>query len=256
MVDETIQRKSPLALYKQIAQTLVERIFSGELPPLSQLPTETELMREFQVSRITVRHAIDQLISDRLVVRKQGKGTFVRGGLETGRQEDLRGIYEALAATGVEPVTRLLSFQKGGVAPPALSALSAAKPDMELIFFERLYINNGAPFGVLRTWFYAPKDMIDWIAAENNTIYALLGRKLKLDVARAELSVSAENAVDLAKLLQCEPEAALLRMDRTSYGADGTAREYTNFFILAEGYHFDFGVRGSLPLSTKVCVRD
>jgi GntR family transcriptional regulator len=70
-----IQRPKPLAL--QISNALRERIQTKTYSPGSQMPTETELMEEFGVSRTTIRIAMASLVHEHLVVRKQGQGTFV-----------------------------------------------------------------------------------------------------------------------------------------------------------------------------------
>ncbi len=67
--------KTPL--YKQIQQAIKTKISSGELRPKDRIPSEQELMDEFMVSKITVKNALAALVDERLVVRIQGKGTFV-----------------------------------------------------------------------------------------------------------------------------------------------------------------------------------
>ena len=69
------QRVVPL--YYQVQHTLTARIRSGEYPPGSQLPSESELSRTLSVSRVTVREALRALTDEKLVVKSQGKGTFV-----------------------------------------------------------------------------------------------------------------------------------------------------------------------------------
>jgi len=64
-------------LYRQIKDLLVESLRRGEWMPGAAIPSETELANRFQVSQGTVRKAIDELASENLLVRRQGKGTFV-----------------------------------------------------------------------------------------------------------------------------------------------------------------------------------
>lgn len=70
------------ALYKQIGQHIKEKIVSGKLRPTDRIPSEQELMDEFKVSKITVKNALSELADEGLVVRIQGKGTFVAADLE------------------------------------------------------------------------------------------------------------------------------------------------------------------------------
>lgn len=69
---------SDRAAYRQIADELRQRIHSGRLTPGSKLPTETELMDEFAVSRVVARLAVGVLRTEGLIYSRQGKGTFVR----------------------------------------------------------------------------------------------------------------------------------------------------------------------------------
>lgn len=72
-----INRTSILPLYYQLAQNLRKQIHSGELPPGSCLPSERDLMVEYRLSRNTVRHAMEVLDHEGLIVRDHGHGTFV-----------------------------------------------------------------------------------------------------------------------------------------------------------------------------------
>src|SRR5579871_546231 len=69
------QRVAPL--YYQVQHTIAQRISRGEYPPGSQLPSESELSRELGVSRVTVREALRVLAQENLLVKAQGRGTFV-----------------------------------------------------------------------------------------------------------------------------------------------------------------------------------
>ena len=72
-----LNRASPEPLYRQLAQHLESAIRSGALKPGDRLESEELLVRRFAVSRITVRLAVDELVRKQLIVRQQGKGTFV-----------------------------------------------------------------------------------------------------------------------------------------------------------------------------------
>ena len=70
-----LQRESATSLYEQIADRLRQHVSAGEAG--GQLPTEEALMRMFDVSRSTVRKAVQRLVNEAVLVRRQGKGTFV-----------------------------------------------------------------------------------------------------------------------------------------------------------------------------------
>ncbi|MEC0128423.1 GntR family transcriptional regulator [Paenibacillus pabuli] len=71
-----------LALYKQIREDIIQKIKSGQLRPTDRIPSEQELMDEFRVSKITVRNALTLLADEGLIIRVQGKGSFVSSSLD------------------------------------------------------------------------------------------------------------------------------------------------------------------------------
>lgn len=77
--------KKDIPLYVQLEQILKSQIMTGELLPEKRIPTEKELAEIYQVSSITARQAIMRLVQEGLLIRKQGKGTFVRKGLKNAK---------------------------------------------------------------------------------------------------------------------------------------------------------------------------
>lgn len=75
--EELVRRHDGVALWRQIATTLQERIGAGTYPPGKQLPTEGELSRRFAVNRHTVRRALEELSRGGLIRIEQGRGSFV-----------------------------------------------------------------------------------------------------------------------------------------------------------------------------------
>ena len=94
--------ESPLPLYHQLADLLLQRIRSGLYPPGSRIPSEPELVRSFRIGRPTVRQATDLLVRRHCLERRRGSGTFV---VEPPGQVDLFSLAGTLA-----------SFERGGVA--------------------------------------------------------------------------------------------------------------------------------------------
>jgi Transcriptional regulators len=72
-----VKKKSGLFKYERIERNVIDRICSGELRPGDLVKSEVDMMREFQVSQMTVKTAMNRLADEGLVVRIQGKGTFV-----------------------------------------------------------------------------------------------------------------------------------------------------------------------------------
>ncbi len=103
-----IDPNSVTPMYKQVLKILSDRITSGQLKPGDKLPSETALMSEFGVSRITVRAAIIELAEDGILVRSQGKGTFVATPKSTYKANDTIGFSHSCRLAGKVPSSRLI----------------------------------------------------------------------------------------------------------------------------------------------------
>ncbi|GAM60931.1 transcriptional regulator [Vibrio ishigakensis] len=97
--------------YLQIADTLIERISSGELPAGSMLPTEGELQQEFDVSRVTIRKAMQKLVEKDLLFRQRGSGTYVKAPKAQHNALQLSGFVEEVSAQGKTPSSKIITFE-------------------------------------------------------------------------------------------------------------------------------------------------
>jgi GntR family transcriptional regulator len=120
-----LERTSPRALYRQIADAIERDVRARRYPALGRLPSELELMRRFAVSRATVRQAIDLLVAKGLLIRKQGKGTFLRGPEMAHELRALTGIYDVLASAGLPLELELLGFGPAAAPEPPGAFLAA-----------------------------------------------------------------------------------------------------------------------------------
>ncbi len=101
--------QSPIPLYHQLADILVEAIRSGDYPPGSRIPSEPQLVKDYGIGRPTVRQAIDLLVRRGMLSRRRGSGTYVR---EPGQEVDLfslAGTSSAFQKKGIDVDVRLLT---------------------------------------------------------------------------------------------------------------------------------------------------
>ena len=246
-----LRRDSHVAMHRQLAQQLREAIGAGKYRPGDRLPTEPELAARHGVSRITARQAVMQLVRDALVVRKQGKGTFVAEPPVHHDLVDLRGIYDALVARGVNPTTELLDY--GEVAPPANVAERLRAGNRKVLQWQRLYLRRGEPFAV--SWAYlspaVTKMPRELVAA--HTTYPLFESFMRLKISYADLSVRARAATpELRKLLKLRAGAPLIALERVSYLASGAPAEFTLYCANADNYEFALRVRGKVPITPSM----
>ena len=98
---------SPVPLYSQLKELLRGRILDGVYPPLSRMPSENELGKAFDVSRITVRQALGDLQKEGLIFKIHGKGTFVARPKAFQNVSTLQGLGESMTQMGYEVINRL-----------------------------------------------------------------------------------------------------------------------------------------------------
>ena len=134
-------------LYKQLAQAIQRSIQSGEYPEGSRLPSEQELSELYHVSRITVRTALKELADAELVIRKQGKGTFV-GKKKFKRNLSLATSFsEACRDMGRVPGAKLL-FSGMEPATEADCAALQLSPGDKVVCLRRLRYADSVPVSV------------------------------------------------------------------------------------------------------------
>jgi len=106
-----INPSSIIPLYKQVSHILTNELQNGVLKVGDKIPSELVLMDIYGVSRITIRAAIAELVDDGLLVRSQGKGTFVAPKKSSGFANDITGLAEACQRAGRKSHTKLLSIE-------------------------------------------------------------------------------------------------------------------------------------------------
>ena len=104
-----LNSQSPIPLYHQLAEILMEGIRNGDYPPGSRIPSEPKLANEYGIGRPTVRQAIDVLVRKHLLSRRRGSGTYVRAPKEEIDLFSLAGTSSAFHKKGIAVKIELLS---------------------------------------------------------------------------------------------------------------------------------------------------
>lgn len=228
--------------YAAIGEALRHGIMRGQFPSGSQLPSESELMSQFAVSRVTVRLALDALRSAGLVESRQGKGYFVRAVRAVHDLARLQGFGELMEAAGVEAHSVVLGI---GERPAGIDAQKALGLDRNapVVAIERVRIGGGVPLSYDVSYF--PVDIGRRLMAldlAHADIFALLEHELGIDLGFADLmlEVAAADAV-LARHLKVAEGNPLLRISRVTF--DSRRRPVDFEYLYARPDAFQFRVR-------------
>lgn len=143
MVEQLIEPRTRLPLYEQLRSELRDRIERGVYRPGDLFPSETELMAEHSMSRITVRRAIAELQREGLVTTRQGAGTYVSDPARAGAQ-CLLSFTSVVLREGREPGARLLSMTTEP-GPTDVAAQLGLSGDTEFVHIKRLRTVDGEP---------------------------------------------------------------------------------------------------------------
>ena len=248
----SLRRESLQALYMQLAEHLEREIVAGRHPPLARLPSEQQLMAMHEVSRVTVRQAIGQLVSKKLVEVKQGKGVFVVGPVVQHGLDSLTGFYDSLIEQGHRPTTRLLSFGPAGAAERSATVFEDAANGVPMSL-SRLYLLRGKPFAVAHGLLPPYAARVTRAQANTHTIYGILRDLLGVEVARADIGIRARAVPQwIREPLKLRSGQPVLVMERVSRAPSGEPVEHSFFYIVPETYEFRLGVRGPLQISSAI----
>ncbi len=194
-------------LYIQLMNDLEEKIKNKVFQPGEKLKTETEIAKEYGVSLITVRNAVTKLIKKGLVVRKQGKGTFVTQPKFTKNIKSLQGFSDMCKQIGVIPGAKTL--ENNLIYPEEkISKKLKLSSDEQVIYISRLRYADNEPVVIEKNYF--PSKFISLLTENlnDNSLFHILKEKLNVEVS------SSIKKIELCKATK--EEAELLNIKKNS----------------------------------------
>lgn len=216
MRQDFFDRESGIPVYRQLADYIRKQISSGEYRPGDVLPSETDYIRDFNVSRTTVRLAFGLITNAGMVRREQGRGTIVVPQVRT-QLPLLSSFTEEATRYGRKPGVVLLEKRIEQITHNAALALSLPA-DSQVLKVERLRIVDGEPIGLSISWLnnvHFPK-LVDLDYA-SLSLYSLFETEIG-PIRSARENIRAELAEDTeAHKLKIQKGDPVLRMLRTTY---------------------------------------
>lgn len=148
-----IDKNSPVPLYYQLYNILLNDIRSGVLQPGDMLPTEVSLMEKYDLSRSTVRQAMSDLVHKGYVVREKSKGTFVKDINATLSYKDrVKGFGQFSRQDGRKEFTNKVLVQKVITVPSYIVEYLKVKPTKEVFYLKRVRSVDGIPVVYAEDW--------------------------------------------------------------------------------------------------------
>ena len=233
----------PKTKFEKVAQSLVERIQQGIYSNMQRLPSEYQLADEYGVSRLTVRKAIERLVTAKILVKDPGKGTYIMSTnssnkVESGRM-GLQSFTEAAETYGKQSRTQVLDYQ------PLI------QPDQRVE--EKLNLRNNPQPEVdelvrLRFWDDDPMTIEDIVILHKyvanhqkndfkHSLFQILAETVEIAYSNEEIEAIKVDE-KLAKLLHVQEGDPILCVHSLTYTADGQPIFYDTSYYRADKYTF------------------
>ena len=240
MIDKAHNSPNYRPLYDQIKVLLTQRLISGEWRPGDMIPSEIDLAGRYKVSQGTVRKAIDSLAGENILIRRQGKGTFVATHNEDGIK--LR-FLRLTAANGQKEALQneLISCIKSK-ADNQIAKILEIKAGAALIEIKRLLTFSGRPLIYDHVIIpAAPFKGLNGTRVEENqgSLYSMYETEYGIRMIRAEERLTAVAAnKDVAEALGLKQGAPLLSIERVSYTYGDKPMEWRLGLCLTDDHHY------------------
>ncbi|MDR2092220.1 MAG: GntR family transcriptional regulator [Azoarcus sp.] len=227
-------------LYRQIKALILQALEVGEWRPGQVIPSEQELAVRFNVSQGTVRKAIDEMAADNILVRKQGKGTYVAS------HNDPRQMYRFLRLVPEEgnlthPKSVPIDCWRAKAGQEA-ARLLAISPGTPIIILRRVLKFEQKP--IVADEIYLPEEIfqgldLEMLQAWNSSLYSLFETRFGLRMIRAQERIRAVAADrDAVALLQVEEGTPLLSVERVTYTYDDKPVEWRRGVYSTAGHYY------------------
>ncbi|KAF0507298.1 UTRA domain-containing protein [Pediococcus pentosaceus] len=225
-----------IPLYKSIYFDLLDKISNGTYEKGSQLPSETRLQEHYDVSRVTIRHAIELLEAENYVTKGSGSGTFVRN---TKNNLQLNG----LTSFSKENINHAMSSQfikfRRIIPDNKLVNLLKLSPKEKITRHDRIRIVDGIPVGFQRI--YVPDKIVTLeesdVNSETFSLYSLF-EKNNIQIKGADEVIDAVTSEKIANLLETQSTSPLIYVERYTKDTENRLIEFAQIYYRADKYQY------------------
>jgi len=236
-----LQFNSPESLHTQLKQKLKKKIYKGVYQ--KKIPSERELMEEYNVSRTTVRFAVSSLVSEGVLTKSHGRGTFI----STTPVQDWLGTFqsftETIKKTGKTPGSQLLF--KGVIHD--FTKVESRLGIKKIYLIERLRFADQIPIAIEKHYF--PENIgkkLEKYDLDTAVIYDLLEKELGLSLWRAKQSITSSIVMENdAKNLNISNRSSVLMSERIIFDSKGHPIEFLNSIFRPDMFSYNVEMKRS-----------
>jgi len=233
-----IDRSKPEPLYYQVKNQILRKIEHGDYIVNERIPSENELVKIYDVSTITVRKALLQLVQEGILYRIQGKGTYVAEP-KVKRSVNLLSFTQEMIEKGMTPATKLVRFANEEV-DEKIAEILKLPVGSQVWVFERIRFADEQPMAYQRS--ILPGKMFPGLNRQlleaSQSLYGVLFEQYKTEIHRAEEEYNAVSIRDsvIADELGVMVGDTVFLVKRTSYTKQGEAFEYAVSMLRGDRY--------------------
>lgn len=236
----TIDRNSVIPIYFQVKEYLRSEIQTGRYRPNELIPSERELSEEFEINRLTVRQAINELVQEGLLYRQRGVGTFVSTPKIEQPLTRLTSFSTDMLSRGIVPGAQVVSSSIIKASKPVAGQLMI-EPDSDVLELVRVRTANGEPMALEKSYMiYDRVKPLHGINMENMSLYRVLEDVCGIRLVKAIQTIEVASPYpDEAGILEISQHDAVMLVERTTYedGADKPL-EYVKSLYRGDRYKF------------------
>ncbi len=227
-----------IPLYVQTKEAIKQKIDEKVYRPGSILPTESELCEVFQVSRVTIRKAVGELLDEGVLVRGYARRLMVKDVvLSRGIGNELNSLQEELEQRGKKCFSYILTFEVEDISPELAEAMNLPE-ESKVIHIERLRYADDIPLCYQKLYLnYELCKDLDEKLIRTHSLYSTLENDLNIKIYKAEQSVTATVAsYKVAAMLELPNRESIILITRRGYTDQEICFEYSETQYVASRY--------------------
>lgn len=236
----SLDKNSVIPIYHQLKTLLKEKIDKGVWVADEMISSERELSEELEISRMTVRHAINELVQEGILYRKRGMGTFVSRPKIEQRLSKLSNFTTEMELRGLKPSGKIISIKTVPASKLVAEKLNLQEHD-SVIELYRLRLADGAPMAIELS--FLPYEIAAPLLSEsleNKSVYKELQTKCQLNIVSAHqtIEISYPNCSQDAELLEIKETTPILLIERLTFTDGQIPIEYVLSQYRGDRYKF------------------
>jgi GntR family transcriptional regulator len=243
----TVGKGQPL--YQTVRDDILERVSAGEWAPGVALPSESQLAKAYGVGISTVRAAVSQLVAADVLLRHQGKGTFVTA---HNVENDIYRFFHVVQNDGQKllPKSHLLSFEKCRTDSKTADMLQLPHTNPEVFRIRNLLLVAGQP--QVASNICVPTTLLPGLSkavieANQNTLYGLYQSRYGVMILKTHEKMWAKiPPAEISKLLRVPKGEPLLAIHRIGYTFGGQPAELRQSWVRTDVCHYEFSMGTSV----------